>query len=315
MFAPGGIRATVGQGALRHGPPASVRQNIFHREAATVPSETDSFTLGLSPCPNDTFIFHALLHGLVPFERAISSHMADVEELNGLAARGALMATKMSLGAAAAIMDRYALLSSGAALGFGCGPLVVAKSPIPEAEWKNARVAVPGRLTTANLLLSLHGGFAEERCEMLFSDIMPSVARGDVQIGVIIHEGRFTYSEHGLVRLLDLGEWWEKTYGLPLPLGAIAVRHDVPRETAFALQTAIASSLRYARKNPEASRDFIRSHAQELADEVVDAHIKTFVTDFSLDLGSAGGEAITRLVERSSEMAGRRIPAEGLFLK
>ncbi|MCR5563369.1 MAG: 1,4-dihydroxy-6-naphthoate synthase [Desulfovibrio sp.] len=302
-------------GALRHGPAAQARQNLFLLEVETVPSVTDPFTLGLSPCPNDTFIFHALLHGLVPFERAISPHMADVEELNSLAGQGALMATKMSLGAAASIMERYALLSSGAALGFGCGPLVVAKRRIPEPEWKNARVAVPGRLTTANLLLSLHGGFAEERKEMLFSDIMPSVARGDVEIGVIIHEGRFTYEEYGLVRLLDLGEWWENTYRLPLPLGAIAVRRDIPRETAFALQTAIAESLRYARRTPGASRDFIRAHAQELADTVVDAHIKTFVTDYSLDLGEAGRDAITKLVERSAGMSGRRIPAAGLFLQ
>ena len=276
---------------------------------------SETLSLGLSPCPNDTFIFHALLHGLVPAPVAFRPHLADVEELNGLARRKELDVTKMSLGAAARIMDDYALLASGAALGWGCGPLVVARSALPPYAWARGRVAGPGLLTTANLLLTLHGGFQGPRREMLFSEVMPAVARGDADLGVIIHEGRFTYQRMGLTRILDLGEWWEGAFHMPLPLGAIAVRRGVPPATAKAVQTAIAGSLRYARAHPAASRDFIRSHAQELDDAVTRAHIETFVTDYSLDLGEAGRKAIELLVGRAAALEGRRIPDEGLFLR
>ena len=274
----------------------------------------ESLSLGLSPCPNDTYIFHALLHGLVPAPVAFRPHLADVEELNGMARRKELDVTKMSLGAAARIMDDYALLASGAALGWGCGPLVVAREPLPPEAWATARVAVPGLLTTANLLLTLHGGFQGPRQEMLFNEVMPAVARGDADLGVIIHKGRFTYQRLGLTKLLDLGEWWEGAFHVPLPLGAIAVRRNVPLETARAVQTAIAASLSYARAHPQASGDFVRAHAQELEESVTRAHIETFVTDYSLDLGEAGRAAIEQLVGRAAMLEGLRIPPQGLFL-
>ena len=275
---------------------------------------TSPLQLGLSPCPNDTFIFHALLHGLVQQPAPIAPHLADVEELNSLARQGKLAVTKMSLGVAADIMDDYALLSSGAALGFGCGPLVVARKPLDAAACRTARVAVPGLHTTANLLLSLNGGFQGPREPMLFSDVMDAVQDGRVDAGVIIHEGRFTYAQRGLVKLLDLGEWWEGQFHLPLPLGAIVVRRDVPRDLALGIQTAIAQSLAHARKNPQASAAFIREHAQELDDSVIQAHIKTFVTDFSLDIGDAGRAAITELVGKAAALAGKKLPEAGLFL-
>ncbi len=274
----------------------------------------ESLSLGLSPCPNDTYIFHALLHGLVPAPVAFRPHLADVEELNGMARRKELDVTKMSLGAAARIMDDYALLASGAALGWGCGPLVVAREALPPEAWATARVALPGLLTTANLLLTLHGGFQGPRQEMLFNEVMPAVARGDADLGVIIHEGRFTYQRLGLTKLLDLGEWWEGAFHVPLPLGAIAVRRDVPLETARAVQAAIAASLSYARAHPQASGDFVRAHAQELEESVTRAHIETFVTDYSLDLGEAGRAAIEQLVGRAAALEGLRIPPQGLFL-
>ncbi|WP_165174955.1 1,4-dihydroxy-6-naphthoate synthase [Desulfovibrio sp. ZJ369] len=274
-----------------------------------------SLSLGLSPCPNDTCIFHALLHGLIPAPAAIRPYLADVERLNSLARQKKLDVTKMSLGAAAQIMDDYALLASGAALGWGCGPLVVAREALPPEAWRTARVAVPGLLTTANLLLTLHGGFQGPRQEMLFSQVMPAVARGDADLGVIIHEGRFTFERMGLVKLLDLGQWWEGAFHLPLPLGAIAVRRDLPLQTARAMQAAIADSLAYARAHPEACKDFVRSHAQEMEDSVIRAHIETFVTDFSLDLGEAGRRAIEALVSRAAALLGRELPARGLFLE
>ncbi|WP_165069182.1 1,4-dihydroxy-6-naphthoate synthase [Desulfovibrio sp. ZJ200] len=274
-----------------------------------------SLSLGLSPCPNDTCIFHALLHGLIPAPAAIRPYLADVERLNSLARQKKLDVTKMSLGVAAQIMDDYALLASGAALGWGCGPLVVAREALPPEAWRTARVAVPGLLTTANLLLTLHGGFQGPRQEMLFSQVMPAVARGDADLGVIIHEGRFTFGRMGLVKLLDLGQWWEGAFHLPLPLGAIAVRRDLPLQTARAMQTAIADSLAYARAHPEACKDFVRSHAQEMEDSVIRAHIETFVTDFSLDLGEAGRRAIEALAGRAAALLGRELPARGLFLE
>jgi len=165
--------------------------------------QPQNLSFGLSPCPNDTYIFHAMLHGLVPVPASITPHMADVEELNNLARQKSLDVTKMSLGATTEIMQDYALLSSGAALGWGCGPLVVARKNLKPEDWRNATVAVPGLLTTANLLLTLHGGFQGPRKEMLFSDIMPAVASGEADLGLIIHEGRFTYARQGLVKLLE----------------------------------------------------------------------------------------------------------------
>lgn len=267
--------------------------------------------LGLSPCPNDTFIFHALLHGLVDFPLAeLKPRLADVEALNQWVVQGEPEFSKISVGVVPHIMDNYALLASGSALGFKVGPLVVARKPLGMSELQQARVAVPGLHTTANMLLHLTGMFKGERKEMLFSDVMSAVSRGDVDAGVIIHEGRFTFAEHGLVKILDLGEWWEETFHLPLPLGVIAVRRDVDHDIAHAMQKAIAASLSYANKNPQASASFIRENAQELTPEVIQAHIKTFVTNYSLDLGEEGRAAITKLIQ----VAGLALPKEGLFL-
>ena len=274
-----------------------------------------NLSFGLSPCPNDTYIFHAMLHGLVPVPAPITPHMADVEELNNLARQKALDVTKMSLGATTEIMQDYALLSSGAALGWGCGPLVVARKNLKPEDWRNATVAVPGLLTTANLLLTLHGGFQGPRKEMLFSDVMSAVSNGEADLGLIIHEGRFTYARQGLVKLLDLGQWWEAEFSLPLPLGAIAVRRDLPLALARRVQNTITASLAHANAYPNDSREFIRAHAQEMDESVTSAHIKTFVTDFSLDLGPAGRAAIETLVSRAAAIMGKTLPSEGLFLR
>ncbi|MDR1658896.1 MAG: 1,4-dihydroxy-6-naphthoate synthase [Desulfovibrio sp.] len=274
----------------------------------------DVLSLGLSPCPNDTYIFHALLHGLVEFPFDVKPHMADVEELNALARSGALDVTKLSLGVVPHVMREYALLSSGAALGWGVGPLVVAREPLPEEAWRRARVAVPGLMTTANLLLDLHGGFQGERGEMLFSEVMPTVRRGGADMGVVIHEGRFTYERQGLVKILDLGEWWEGVFHVPLPLGAIAVRRDIPEQTALAVQKAIAESLVYADEHPGASGEFVRAHAQEMEERVMLDHIRTFVTGFSHNLGRAGRAAIEELAGRAAGLRGLETPPKGLFL-
>lgn len=271
-------------------------------------------SLGISPCPNDTYIFHALLEGLVPSPCKLDLYMADVEELNNRALAGTSEVTKLSVGVVPEIMDRYALLHSGAALGWGCGPLVVAREPLTEEAMRAARVAVPGRRTTANLLLELHGGFQGPREEMIFDAVIPAVAEGRVECGVIIHEGRFTYGQYGLCRLLDLGEWWESAFAVPLPLGAIAVRRDMERETALAVQEAIRASLEYAHEHSEASREFVRRHAREMDPAVTASHIRTFVTEYSLDLGKQGRDAVELLVGRAAARSGRTLPEAGLFL-
>lgn len=266
--------------------------------------------LGLSPCPNDTFIFHALLHGHVSIpgheNTRVLPYLADVEKLNGMAREGACEITKISLGVVPEIADRYLLLSAGAALGWGCGPLLVAPEPMSAAQMRKASIAIPGRFTTANMLLDLHGAFDGPRHEMLFSGIMDAVVAGKADMGLIIHEGRFTYPDRGLVKLLDMGEWWEQTHGLPLPLGAIAIRRDLPPEFARSVEAAIARSLEHAWRSPEDSRAYIREHAQEMDDEVTSAHIRTFVTAYSRDLGGQGRAAIARLVGEAQKRRGGR---------
>ena len=257
-------------------------------------------SLGISPCPNDTFIFHALLHGLVPAPFDVEVHMADVEDLNARAVAGTLDVTKVSVGAVPCFMDSYCLLNSGAALGWGCGPLVVARGPLDLAACHMAEVAIPGRMTTANLLLELHGGFKGPRVEMVFDQVIPAVAEGRVDCGVIIHEGRFTYQGYGLHALLDLGAWWEGQYRMPLPLGAIAARRELDPDLMRAVEKAIADSIDYAFAHPEAARSYIRAHAQEMSDQVTASHIKTFVTDYSRDLGTQGQEAIRTLVRKAA---------------
>lgn len=267
------------------------------------------YALGLSPCPNDTFIFHALLNRLVPLDIAVDAHFADVEQLNRLALMGSLPITKVSAGVLPAILDKYAILDSGSALGWGVGPLIVAKND--DFDPATARIAIPGSHTTANLLLDRCGKFAGPRIEMVFSEIIPAVSMGEAELGVIIHEGRFTYGQMGLKRILDLGVWWEETRRLPLPLGVIVIRRDVATPVARALERAIAESVAYAWKNPETSKTFIREHAQEMSDTITQAHINTFVTSFSHSLGTEGRKAVCRLLGMEGASASQ---CDALFL-
>lgn len=264
--------------------------------------------LGLSPCPNDTYIFHALLHGLVETGDlgSVRPYFADVQELNRAALKRKLPVTKISAGVLPYIIDDYAILASGGALGWGCGPLVVTRNEI--ADLSRSTIAIPGRHTTANHLLDLHGGFHGPRKEMLFSEIMPAVASGEADAGIIIHEGRFTYPAYGLRLALDMGEWWESENHLPLPLGVIAIRRDLADAIGTAIENAISASCAFANANPEASKEFIRGHAQELDEAVTRAHIRTFVNDYSLALGEEGKSAIR------SFLAGAGCGQRALFL-
>ena len=257
-------------------------------------------TFGYSPCPNDTFAFHALTHGLVEAPFRIRPVLLDIEELNRRAHQGEFDLTKLSVGAFGAVGDRYRMLRSGAALGFGVGPLVVARSARPLADVARGRLAIPGRETTAFRLLRTAAPALGETVEMRYDRILAAIRDGEVDAGLIIHESRFTYADHGLVKVIDLGEWWEGETGLPVPLAGICARADLDAATMAAAETAIRASVQYAFDHPEASRAYVRQHAQEMSAEVCQAHIALYVNAQSLDVGEAGLAAIQRLVRDSA---------------
>lgn len=270
------------------------------------------YSIGFSPCPNDTYIFDALIHRRIDAPFALDPHIADVEELNQMARSAKLDVTKSSIHAFFHLLDQYRLLPSGAALGRGCGPLWIGKSAQAP---KGGKVALPGDWTTANLLfqLAIEGDF--EPVQMVFDEIMPAIESGQVDSGVIIHESRFTYKERRLHCFADLGAWWEKQSGLPIPLGGILVKKELPVEHQQLLGTLIKDSIEYAQAHPEAARDFIGQHAQEMGEEVKNAHIGLYVNDFSKDLGEEGQNAVMQL-HRAAAAKGLvpTAPEGGLFV-
>ncbi len=243
------------------------------------------------------------MHGLVPAPFEVEPVLLDIEELNRRAASAELELTKLSFGAVAAAGDRYRLLRSGAALGRGVGPLVVAREVASLEDAAAGRVAVPGRETTAFLLLRLAAPALGDVVELRYDRILDAVVSGEVDAGLIIHESRFTYAEHGLVSVADLGEWWEGETGLPVPLAGIFARNDLEPEVADAAEAAIRASVEYAFANPEASLDYVRSLSQEMSDEVCAAHIALYVNEHSVDIGEEGLTAIDRLLGRAAATA------------
>ncbi len=263
---------------------------------------TESLSLGYSPCPNDTFLFYALAHGIVPLPGLQRPPLlADVETLNGLVRNARLAISKISCHALGHVRRDYALLASGAALGRGCGPLVVARRGLDSQDLAAGRIAIPGSLTTASLLLRLWQPNCRNLIVLPFERIVPAICAGQVDAGLIIHEGRFTYAQHGLIELVDLGCWWQELTGLPLPLGAIVAQRRLGGETVSAIEKAIAASVRYAQSNPGEPAAYIRQHAQELAAEAIEQHIALYVNDFTLDLGAEGLAAIEELLGRAAK--------------
>jgi len=260
-------------------------------------------SFGFTPCPNDAFAFHALVHGIVPAPFEVEPVLLDIEELNRRAGRTELQLTKLSFGAAAAAGDRYRLLRSGAALGRGVGPLVVARGPGSLEEAAAGRIAVPGRETTAFLLLRLAARSLGDALELRYDRILDAVVAGEAEAGLIIHESRFTYTKLGLVAVADLGEWWEGETGLPVPLAGIFARSDLEPDVVDAAEAAIRASVEYAFAHPEASRDYVRSLSHELSDEVCAAHIALYVNASSVDIGDEGLVAIDRLLGRAAAAA------------
>jgi 1,4-dihydroxy-6-naphthoate synthase len=256
---------------------------------------------GFSPCPNDTFAFDALVHGRIPAPFAVAPALHDIEELNVLAREGRYELTKLSFGALAGLRDRYTMLRNGGALGHGVGPLVVAREAATLAEAAVGRIAIPGRDTTAYLLLRLAAPALGEIVEVRYDAILQAVASGEVEAGLIIHESRFTYAEHGLVEVADLGAWWETETAMPVPLAAICARTDVADELRAAAEDAIRRSVEHAFAHPLASREYVRAHSQELSDEVCRRHIQLYVNEFTRDLGDDGLAAVAALLSRAAE--------------
>ena len=259
-------------------------------------------SLGFSPCPNDTFIFEALVHGRVDTEGvSFDWFLADVEELNRRAMEGSVDVTKMSFHAYAMAAANYLILDSGSALGRNNGPLVVSRRKMYPDELENALIAIPGRYTTANLLFSIFWPEASRKREYIFSDIPEAVMSGEVDAGLIIHETRFTYLSLGLKKVADTGEYWEKMTGMPVPLGGIVTHRSVNEDIAAKVSRSIRRSIGYAWADPSASLDFIKRNAREIDSAVTKEHISLYVNDFSLSLGQDGKAAIERLYSVARE--------------
>lgn len=259
-------------------------------------------TLGYSPCPNDTFIFHALVHRrvVVPGCR-ITEALHDVETLNQLAMDGALDVTKLSFYAWLKLKDRYRLLNAGAAMGHGCGPILVAARRLKREDFHRCRVVLPGEWTTAHLLLRLWAPEFKNRMFTTYDRVLDTILADEADCGVIIHENRFTYQKKGVRAIVDLGEWWEQETALPIPLGCIAARADLPEHLVTGIESAIRRSIQEALAQPEHALPYIRQYAQEMEADVLKQHIHTFVNDYSLDLGKRGHTAVAILEKKARE--------------
>jgi 1,4-dihydroxy-6-naphthoate synthase len=270
-------------------------------------------SLAYSPCPNDTFIFAAWTKGLLPGAPPVDVVLDDVEALNAAARQGDHVLTKVSYGAIPYLTERYRILRAGGALGRGCGPLVIAKpgadgKATPLRDFKpHVRIAIPGELTTAYLLLRLAFQRPIDAVVMRFDTIVDAVARGDVDAGLIIHESRFTYQSRRLAQSIDLGEWWEGETGRPIPLGAILARRDLDDAAARRIDDTIRASLAFAYADGAAIAPYVREHAFEMDEAVMRKHIDLYVNHYSHDVGDDGLAAVTALFEYATDA--KLIPA------
>ena len=256
--------------------------------------------LGFSPCPNDTFIFDAMLHGKIDTEGiTFIPVIEDVETLNQKALQQELAITKLSYHAFAHLVDKYILLDAGSALGFGVGPLLISKNKIENIEDKiaNLKIGIPGKLTTANFLLNIAFPQAQQKVEMVFSDIENALINEEIDLGLIIHENRFTYAAKGLHKVIDLGSFWEQKTGSAIPLGGIVMSRKYDKQTLDKVNRIMASSVEFAMKNPLSSASFVKQHAQEMEESVMVKHIQLYVNKYSLNLGLEGRKAVSTLLE------------------
>lgn len=271
--------------------------------------------LAISTCPNDTFMFDALINGKVDTGKyEFDLQMADVEQLNQLAFEGLSDISKISYHTFFKISDKYQLLNSGSALGNNCGPLIVSKRKINSEELKDCKIAIPGVNTTANLLMKIFFSEVKDKKVCLFSDIEDAVLSGDCDAGLVIHETRFTYKQRGLMLFADLGEMWEQKFSLPIPLGGIAVKRDLPETDKKAIDSILRESIKFAFANRDSSLEFIKNHAVELDEEIIRQHIDLYVNDFSIDLGLKGKESVDTLANEYKNQKGETIVLKKLFV-
>ncbi|MEI6210325.1 MAG: 1,4-dihydroxy-6-naphthoate synthase [bacterium] len=251
-----------------------------------------------SPCPNDTFTFFGMASKRVALPgHAITLHLHDIETLNQLALRSHYAITKLSFHTWLLLGNRYRLLSAGNALGYGCGPVLVSRRPVRQEELPDLRIVLPGEHTTAHLLFRLYCPAATRRTFTTYDQIFPEILAGHADCGVVIHEGRFLYEQAGLHKVCDLGQWWEETTGAPIPLGAMAVRSDLPPEMDELLANLVRQSLQLSRSEPGLAMPYVRQMAIELDEAVLEKQIELFVNDFTLDLGDPGRRAVDKLRE------------------
>jgi 1,4-dihydroxy-6-naphthoate synthase len=259
-------------------------------------------TLGFSPCPNDTFIFDAMVHGRIDTEGLEFDYfLTDVEDLNKMALHSEVDITKISYHAYSYVAQNYLILDAGSALGHRNGPLLISKRRISISELPGLKIAIPGKYTTANLLFSIAWPDVVNKTEYLFSDIEDAILKGEVDAGLIIHETRFTYYKRGLHKLADMGEYWEALTGLPIPLGAIVIKRSISDNIAQKVNRVVRRSLEYAYKDSFASFDFVSGNAKEMDSTIMNNHIKLFVNEYTLDLGANGREAIVELFRMAGE--------------
>ncbi len=274
-------------------------------------------SLGFSPCPNDCFMFDAIVNNRIDLEGlTFTPHLADVEALNRETFAGTADVTKLSYHAYAYCRPNYALLTAGSALGRNCGPLLISARPISPEQVRSGtlRIAIPGVYTTANFLLGLAFPEATDRTPLVFSDIEGALLDGRFDAGVIIHENRFTYQDKGLHRIADLGEFWEGETGTPIPLGAIAVRRSLPDDVKQAVNRIVRRSVEYAFAHRDASLPYVRAHAQEMNEAVMYKHIDLYVNAFSVDLGVEGTRAVTTMFDKAAALNLVPVSTEPLFV-
>jgi 1,4-dihydroxy-6-naphthoate synthase len=274
-------------------------------------------TLGFSPCPNDCFMFDAMVHRRIDLEGLdFDVRMADIEALNAAAFAGQIDVTKLSFHAYAYCIGNYVLLDAGSALGRNCGPLLISKREIAQDDVARGslKIAIPGTYTTANFLLSLAFPRATGKSQLLFSAIEGSVLDGTFDAGLIIHENRFTYAAKGLKKIIDLGEYWESETGAAIPLGGIVIRRALPADVQQKVNRIMRRSVEYAFANRTASLPFVRANAQEMSEDVMYQHIDLYVNDYSVDLGREGRRAVEVLFERAKAVGVIPVAAADLFL-
>jgi 1,4-dihydroxy-6-naphthoate synthase len=276
-----------------------------------------TLSLGFSPCPNDCFMFDAIVNRRIDLEGLeFAPHLADVEALNQAAFAGEADVTKLSYHAYAYCTGNYVLLDAGSALGRSCGPLLISKRPIARDEVAagSLRIAIPGQFTTANFLLGLAFPQARDKTPLVFSDIEPALLGDRFDAGLIIHENRFTYQAKGLRKIIDLGEYWEETTGAPIPLGGIVIRRSLSDEVKRAVNRVLRRSVEYAFAHRAASLPYVRAHAQEMSEDVMYRHIDLYVNDYSVDLGLEGRRAVELLFEKAAATGIISAARAGLFL-